>query len=76
MMKFKKDKVKLLKELRELVIDNLDNAGVKVDLEYEVAELLTEITDKRRFRRLKTVCKELNKWIDELVSEKKEKTNG
>lgn len=75
MMKFKKDKVELLKELRKLVTDNLDNAGVKVDLEYEVAELLTEVTDKRRFRRLKMVRRELDKWIDELASEQKENSN-
>jgi len=74
MMKFKNNKLELFKELRKLVTENLNNANVNVDLEYEVAELLTEITDKRKLRRLKLVRKELDKLIEQL-SEKEVKND-
>jgi hypothetical protein len=71
MMKFKTDKVELLKELRKLVSEELGNAKMNVYLESEVAEFLTEVTDRRRSHRLKLVGRALDNWIDEMVAEKK-----
>lgn len=71
MMKFKTDKVELLKVLRDLVCEEMSNAKMNVELESEVAEFLTEMTDKRRSRRLKLVRGALDKWINEMVAEKK-----
>lgn len=71
MMKFKTDKVELLKELRKLISEELDNTKLNVNLESEVAEFLTEVTDRRRSRRLKMVRRALDEWIDEIVVEKR-----
>lgn len=75
-MKFKNDKLELLKELRRLVTQQLDNANVKVDLEYEVAGLLTEVKDRTRYRRLHLVRRELDKWLDEIADYRKTKSNA
>ena len=71
MAKFKTDKVTLLKLLRNLVSEGIDNAKVNVELESEVAELISDLTDKRRVRRLKSLRRDVDKWIDELKDSKK-----
>jgi len=75
-MKFKTDRLELLKELRALILQEMNNSKVNVDLEYDVAEFLTEVKDKRRLRRLKLVRRELDKWIDEMVDTKKEEKSN
>lgn len=65
-LNFKNNKKLVLKTLMELVKESIDNADINVDLEQDVAELLTEIKDKRRLRKLKSLKKELNDWIVEL----------
>lgn len=70
-MKFQNNKLELLKELHQLVSQQLDNAGVNVDLEYEVADLLTEVKDRKRQRRLNLVRRELDKWLKEIAEYKK-----
>ena len=71
MAKFKTDKVTLLKLLRNWVSEGIDNAKVNVELESEVAELISDLTDKRRLRRLKALRRDVDKWIDELKDSKK-----
>jgi len=71
MLSFKKDRVALLKALRDLVTEGIRNSDVSVDLDEEVAELLTEVKDRRRVRKLKTIRRELDKFIDEVVSQRK-----
>lgn len=70
MQKFEKDNVVLLKELRKLVIENIDATTINPMLEQEVSEYMAEITDKRRYRRLKKMEKALDSFITEVVSEK------
>lgn len=70
MQKFEKDNVVLLKELRKLVIENIDATTINPMLEQEVSEYMAEITDKRRYRRLKKMEKALDNFIEEVVSEK------
>jgi len=71
-MKFQRDRLELLKTLREFVLEEMNNAKVNVDLEYDVSEVLTEITDRKRARRLGLVRRELEKWIEETKSNRKE----
>jgi hypothetical protein len=65
MLNFKKNKVLLLRVLRDLVTEHMDNASINSYLEQEVAEFLIEIKDKRRIRKLKQIRKELDKFIEE-----------
>lgn len=71
MLKFKTDRLLLLKELRNLLSESVDDSKVNVDLDEEVALFLTEVTDKRRVRKLKSVRNELDKWINEIVEYRK-----
>lgn len=71
MLNFKKDRVTLLKALRDLVEEEIYNFDINVDLEEEVAEFLSEVKDKRRHRKLKTIRRELDKFIDEVTSQRK-----
>lgn len=71
-MKFQKDKLELLKSLRDLVLEDLRNSTVNVDLEYDTSEVLMEITDRKRSRRLKLIKRELDSWIDETKTLRKE----
>lgn len=68
-MKFKKDRVSLLKALRDLVSENMDAATINVFSEEEISEYMTEVIDKKRARRLKAIRRELDKVIDEIKSE-------
>ena len=65
MMKFKKSKIDLLKELRVLVTENM--AAADLNPEEDVSEFMEEITDKRRARRLKLIRRELDNLIEEMV---------
>ena len=71
MFKFKKDRVLLLKALRELVAEDVKNSSIDPFLEEDVSDFLAEMRDKKRIRRLKQMQKELNDWIPELVSQEK-----
>lgn len=55
----------LLKALREIVTENMDHRLLETSIEQDVAEFLTEIKDKKRYRRLKSIRKELDRWINE-----------
>lgn len=68
MFKFKKDRVLLLKALRDLVNESMD---VNPLLEEDVSEFLTELTNKRNARRLKIIRRELDKWITEMIHQQK-----
>ena len=65
MLKFKNNKMLLLKALREIVTENMDHRLLETSIEQDVAEFLTEIKDKKRYRRLKSIRKELDRWINE-----------
>lgn len=49
--------------LRELVIENIEFADTNIDMEEDVADLISNICDKRKIRRLKEINKELDKLI-------------
>lgn len=68
MPNFKKDNVVLLKVLRNLVKENIDASKVNMVMEQDVAEYITEMTDKRRIRKLKELNRALDKYIAEVVS--------
>lgn len=70
-MNFKKDKILLLKALRELVSEDMENSEINPYMDQEVSEFMIEITDKRRLKRLKSMRKELDKYIDEVTLEQK-----
>lgn len=71
MLKFKDNKLELLRELRRMLTEDINNVDVNVDLQEDVADFLADVTDKRRHRRLKLVRKELDKWIEEMLQGKK-----
>lgn len=71
MLKFKNNRFELLRVLREFVNREMSNAKVNVDLEQDVAEFLTEVTDRRRTRRLKLIRRELDEWISAWAAEKR-----
>jgi hypothetical protein len=71
MFKFKKDRVLLLKALRELVAEDVKNSSIDPFLEEDVSDFLADMRDKKRIRRLKEIQKALNEWIPELVSQEK-----
>lgn len=71
MLNFKKDKILLLKEIKSLIIQTINNAAINPLLEEEVSELLTEVKDKRRLRKLKLIRNELDKFIVEMTTQKK-----
>ena len=70
-MNFKKDKILLLKALRELVSEDMENSEINPYMDQEVSEFMIEITDKRRVRRLKSMRKELDKYIEEIEEERR-----
>ena len=65
MQKYKQSRVELLKVLCKIVNEEMDYASINKDIEEDVSNFLTDITDKRRIRYLKSVRKELEKWIKE-----------
>ncbi len=71
MTKFEKDKVVLLKTLRDLVDENIDYADVRDGDDLEAAEFIMELKDKRRVRRLKKIGRALDKLISDTVAEEK-----
>lgn len=70
MFKFKKDRILLLKELHEIVKDAIEASSIDIYQEEEISDYMIEITDKRRIRKLKTINKEIDKWLNELTHEK------
>jgi hypothetical protein len=62
---FKTDRLALLQSLADYLDDGLAYSEVNVRLERDVSELLIDLTDKQKIRRLKKLRKELEKWIVE-----------
>ena len=73
MIKFKKDKISLLKALQELVEENIKVSIIDIFSKEEVSDYMTKITDKRRIRRLKAINRELDKLIDATSEETKKR---
>lgn len=73
MRKFEKNKVMLLKALIGLVNENLNFADVREEIDSEVAELIADLKDRKRLRRLKEMKKALDKFISETKSMEIEK---
>lgn len=67
MLKLKKDKLILLRELREIVSEELTKS-------HEIR--LRGITEKRQNRKLKIIRKELDKWIGLMEEERKNDTRS
>ena len=70
MVNFKKNRVSLLAALKTFVQEGLEHASV-VPMEEEVADLVIELTDRRRKRRLKKINEALKEWLDEIMREEK-----
>jgi hypothetical protein len=70
MMNFKKDRVSLLAALKSFVQEGLEHASV-APMDEEIAELVIELTDRRRTRKLKKINEALKEWISEMVREEK-----
>jgi hypothetical protein len=71
MFKFKKDRILLLKALREIVAENMEASDIDPRIDEDVSEYMIEVTDKKRARRLKMMMKELDKLIIEMLQTKK-----
>lgn len=71
MLNFKKDRVLLLRVLRDIVTENMGYSDVNPYIDEDVADLITEIKDKRKCRKLKLVRNELDKMIKEMAAEQK-----
>ena len=66
MKNFKKDRVLLLKALRDIVTEDMDNASsINPNWSRDVVDFIMEIKSKKRLRRLKSILRELDKFIDE-----------
>ena len=65
MLNFKKDRLLLLKELRDLVTEGMDNFTLNSRLNKQVIE------DKRRNRKLKLIRRELDDFIEEVNETRK-----
>jgi len=57
--------------LRELVNEEIRNSAADFSFEQDVSEFITEITDKKRARRLKNIRKEVDSWIEQMDSQEK-----
>jgi hypothetical protein len=64
MPNFKKDNMVLLKVLRDLITENMDASKINPFLDHDVSEFITDITDKRRFRRLRDMRRALDTYIE------------
>jgi hypothetical protein len=73
---FKKDKVSLLKALREVVTDNMEYGEINPQIDRDVADLMLELTNKKHLRRLKLIRKELDKLIDEVLTDENRKNES
>lgn len=71
MKNFKKDRVLLLKALRDLVSECIEYSSINPNFEQDVAEFFIEFTDKKRSRRLKKIRKELDNFIEETITRQK-----
>lgn len=71
MKNFKKDKLLLYKALQKLVTENLEYSKVNVHDDEDVAELLIELSDKKRQRLLKKLLSAVNDLVDDFVKEQK-----
>lgn len=69
MFTFKKDKLSLLKSLRDLVKDNLDFGSINVDIDSDVGEFVADLRDRKRMRELKKLKRAADEWLKELESE-------
>jgi len=67
MLNFKKDRVLLLKALRDLVTEGMDNFTLNSLLDQRVVEG----KDKRKIRRLKLMRRELDDFIEEVNKTRK-----
>lgn len=65
-MRIKDNRLLLLKALRDHIDTSLDNAEINPNFESDVADMLTDMKEKKNVKRLKVIKKELDKWIKEM----------
>ena len=65
-LQLKKDRVLLLKAVRDHIKVSIDNADVNSNSEADISDMLLDMKDKKQLKQLKVVKKELDKWIKEL----------
>ncbi len=68
MSKIRRDQIDLMRKLRKVISECIDNASVNPEIEEDVSEFLTEVVDKRRHRKLKQLKNELDEFITEMVN--------
>jgi uncharacterized coiled-coil protein SlyX len=67
-----KNRMLLLKELRDLVSDQMDDIRLNTELEEDIGEFITERVSKKRHRKLRKLRKELDSFIQEFKELQKE----
>lgn len=71
MLNFKKDEMALLQVLRDLVTDNLGYGDVNANLDSDVSDVIMELKDKRRLRRLRDMRRALDKFMKSFNEKRK-----
>lgn len=66
-MKFKNDRILLLRMLREIVKKQIEAGSLNTFIEEDVSNYLMDVTDKRQVRKLKKIMNEVDKWLKDMV---------
>lgn len=66
MPNFKKNKSKLFKALRNIIEENLKYSTINVYDDAEIADVIIELTDKKRHRLLKKMLKEFDNLVKDI----------
>lgn len=75
MKNFAKDPVLMLKQLQKIITDNLKYSETNVHDDADVAEVVIELTDKKRKKLLKKLSKAMDAFVKEFSQEEKLKKN-
>lgn len=71
MPNYKKDKMLLLKALRDLLVENIGYESLNPHDEEGIANLILELSDKRRIREMKRILKEYDVHLKAVYAEEK-----
>lgn len=63
MLRIKNDKLSLLKAILSHIDTSLENSEINPELDYDVADMIMSMKEKKSIRELKVIKKELEKWI-------------
>ena len=71
MPNYKKDKLLVLKALRDLLVETIGYENINPHDEEEVSNLILELSDKRRVRKFKRILKEYDVYLKQVFVEEK-----